>query len=263
MKRILLIFSCFLSLSSIGQELEITYIANEGVLLEKGAKKVLIDAIFDGYFDDYLHPSDRLREDMTEGISPYNDVDVVLVTHRHRDHFETQATGKFLKAHEESTLLSNYQVADSLKLDYDDFRLISSRVIGHDRTLLTIEKEINDIKIISFFIEHAGGRRDPPAENLCYIIDFDGQSVLHLGDADMDFERFEQLNLSQYEIDIALIPYWYMSDRTGREILSRIEAINLVGIHFPRAPSPMAYQEIKKNYPNGFIFREQFEKLKF
>lgn len=263
MKALMTIFCFFLSFLIQGQQLEITYIANEGVLLEKGDHKVLIDALFDGYFDDYMHPDKTLRSQMTNGQSPYDNVDIVLVTHRHRDHFETQVTGNFLKAHNESSFLSNYQVTDSLRLDYRDYKAISRRIIGLDKTLTILENEVNGIRVTSFFIEHAGGRRDPPAENLCYIVDMKGTKVLHLGDADMDISRFETLGLHKYNIDIALIPYWYMSDRNGREIIGLMEAENLVGIHYPRAPSPLAYQEIKKNYPKANLFREQFEKLKF
>lgn len=263
MKPFLTIFCFLLSIQLPAQQLEITYIANEGVLLQKGDQKVLIDALFDGYFDDYMHPDKALRAKMTNGKTPYENVDLVLVTHRHRDHFETQVTGNFLKAHNESYFLSNYQVADSLRLDYSDYKTVSKRIIGLDKTLTILEDEINGIKVTSFFIEHAGGRRDPPAENLCYIVDMKGSKVLHLGDADMDISRFETLGIHNFNIDVALIPYWYMSDRNGREIIDLMKAEHLVGIHYPRAPSPLAYQEIKKNYPTANLFREQFEMLKF
>lgn len=264
MKFLSALVGVLLSIGLNAQQLEITYLANEGVLIQKGENKVLIDALFDGYFEDYLHPDQALREQMLLGKGSFDNVDLVLVTHRHRDHFETQVTGNFLEAHIESRFLSNYQVVDSLKLDYDGYGSFSSRVIGHEKSLKTIKNTFGEIKVISFFIEHAGGRRDPPAENLCFIIEIDGTKVLHVGDADMDQERFDQLKLNSYDIDVALIPYWYLADSEGKSIIESIGAQQMIGIHYPKAPSPLALEAIKRNYPKATVFKEigQSSKIK-
>jgi L-ascorbate metabolism protein UlaG (beta-lactamase superfamily) len=74
---------------------QITYVANEGFLIQAGGKKVLVDALFEGT-KDYLAPSQELLTRMTEGSGPFADVDILLVTHPHDDHFNPKLVVGFL-----------------------------------------------------------------------------------------------------------------------------------------------------------------------
>lgn len=251
---LLLILATF-SISA--QGLKVTYIANEGVLVEGAGKKVLIDALFDDFYKDYLSPSTEVLTQMMQSDSPFDKVDLVLTTHFHRDHFEANLTGNFLTKHQESQLLTSAQVKGELASKYIDYDKIMARVKGHQRGVQTLEDNVNGLKVYSFFINHAGGQRTENIENMGFIIEIGGKRLLHLGDADMNPERFKEVNLSQYNIDVALVPYWYMSSEAGIDIINKhIKAKNLIGIHYPKAPSASALAEIKKNYPEAVVFEK-------
>lgn len=265
MNKLLTLLSLFLAISfSHAQDLKITYIANEGVLLQGSAKKVLIDALFDDFYNDYLSPSAATIGQMMESDSPFDQVDLVLTTHFHRDHFEANLTGNFLKNHQESQLLTSAQVKGELSSKYTDYDKITARVKGHQHGVQTLEDNINGLKVYSFFINHAGGQRTENIENMGFIIEIGGKRVLHLGDADMNPERFKEVNLSQYNVDVALVPYWYMSSEAGIDILNNhIKAKQLVGIHYPKAPSAAALEEIKKNYPKATVFQKTLTEVQY
>ena len=63
-----------------GDSLALTYIANMGVLLEAGGSKIMIDCLFDGHGNG-RHPSSQTLDSMMNGIPPFDNIDLVLVTH--------------------------------------------------------------------------------------------------------------------------------------------------------------------------------------
>src|ERR671910_609429 len=65
----------------------VTFLANEGVMLAADGKKVLIDALFLKYERSYAVPADSTLAALQRARPPFDSVDIVLVTHRHGDHF--------------------------------------------------------------------------------------------------------------------------------------------------------------------------------
>lgn len=257
MKQIIAYLMLMLPIVLNGQDLKITYIANAGVLLENNSQKVLIDALFDDFYKDYLTPNETTIGQMMKSENPFNAVNLVLTTHIHRDHFEVNLTGNFLKNHQESRLLSSAQIQKELEAKYVDFAQIEERIKGHARGIKTLKDEINGVTVHSFFMYHAGGERTKSIENMGFIIEMGGKKILHLGDSDMNLDRFKEVNLAQYDIDVAMIPYWYLTSDVGKDIIdNHIKAKQLVGIHYPKAPSRSALDEIKKNYPKATVFQK-------
>lgn len=245
-------------------QVKVTYIANEGVLIQSGEQKVIIDALFDKYYDDYLHPSEELLEKMIAGEAPYDGVDVLLSTHIHRDHFAPTVTGRFLKNHPETMLISSAQLARSVAEDYTDGASVVSQMEGLGRDTQIHQKEVKDIKIWAFFIYHAGGRRTQSIENMGFLIELDGKRILHLGDSDMDLKRYAELNLKSMDVDIAMVPYWYMADEVGIKIIKEtIQPKHLLGIHFPKLGSDMADETIAGNFPEAYVLKKVLEERNY
>ncbi len=59
-----------------GTRRSVTYVANEGFLVEAAGKKVLIDALFDAGFDRYLAPTPELLEQLAGARGPFAGVDL-------------------------------------------------------------------------------------------------------------------------------------------------------------------------------------------
>ena len=77
--------------------LKVTYIANAGFLVESSTRKVLIDALFEEGYGQYLTPTPAIRSQIINGLAPFENIDLVLVTHRHADHFEASLLGQQLQ----------------------------------------------------------------------------------------------------------------------------------------------------------------------
>lgn len=251
---------------SIQAQVKVTYIANEGVLIESGEQKVIIDALFDKYYEDYLHPTEDMLEKMIDGEAPYNGIDLLLSTHIHRDHFAPSVTGRFLKGHPETRLISSAQLAQSIRDDYAEGASVTSRMEGIKRDTEIHQREVNGIKVSAFFIYHSGSSNPQMRniENMGYLVEIGGKRILHLGDSDMGPKRFAELDLKSLNIDIAMVPYWYMADETGVKIIREsIQPKNLLGIHYPRLGSAMADKEIRKNFPDAYVLKRVFEERSF
>jgi len=92
--------------------LEITYIANEGVLITSGDKQVLIDGLHREYERDYAFlPTDQ-REKIENARAPFDQIDLILVSHRHLDHFHPESVGLHLQHNANAKLVSSQQVVD-------------------------------------------------------------------------------------------------------------------------------------------------------
>src|SRR5687768_10768764 len=182
----------------------VTFIANEGVMLSSGTQKVLIDALFDPY-DGYPLPHDSTQRSLREARPPFNNVDVVLVTHWHGDHFGAAAVARHLRANPRATLVTSAQVIDSLR------RYAPARALAAERTVSRAvpsgerrREIVNGVAIEVLGVTH--GHRHSGVEHRGYIIEMGGRRVLHLGDTEFTETEFSRLRLDTARIDVALLP---------------------------------------------------------
>jgi glyoxylase-like metal-dependent hydrolase (beta-lactamase superfamily II) len=82
-------------------------------MIQAGGKKVLVDALFNDEF--FLAPSPELLAQMTGGSGPFADVDLLLVTHLHGDHFNPKMVAEFLRHHAHCQFVAHTQVIDLLR----------------------------------------------------------------------------------------------------------------------------------------------------
>src|SRR5215207_7881776 len=86
---------------------EITYIANEGVLIRSGDKQVLIDGLHREYGPEYAFLPDAQRVQIETAKAPFNEIDLILVSHRHLDHFHPESVGLHLQHNPKGFLVSS------------------------------------------------------------------------------------------------------------------------------------------------------------
>lgn len=80
---------CFASDSTIADKnIKITYISNEGFLIEVGSNSILIDALFgDKQYGFCDIPDSSQIKSMRNAEDIFEDIDLITATHRHIDHF--------------------------------------------------------------------------------------------------------------------------------------------------------------------------------
>src|SRR6202007_3289529 len=79
-------------------DIEITYLANEGVLIQCEDEKILVDALFRDSLDEYARHSPGVQEKLETGQAPFDGVRFALATHFHLDHWDAGAITRFLRS---------------------------------------------------------------------------------------------------------------------------------------------------------------------
>ena len=214
---------------------DITLTANEGVLLAAGDRKVLIDALFQEYDGYPVAPAD-MQQALARARAPFDGVDLVLVTHRHGDHFHPAQMAAHLRANRGATLVTSQQVIDSLQAGANFSPSHDGQVLSRTMRPGARRREtVNGISVEILGIPH-GGERHRHVEHLGFIVDIGGRRVLHVGDTHISAETYAPFRLDTARIDVALVPAWAITDPESRVVIERhIRPRQVVGIHLPTA----------------------------
>jgi L-ascorbate metabolism protein UlaG (beta-lactamase superfamily) len=233
----------------------ITFLANEGVLLSSATKKVLIDALFLRYESGYAVPADPTRSTLERARPPFDGVDLVLVTHRHGDHFHPAPVAAHLRANRRATLLTSRQVIDSLRGYVSASVLPSPRLIARTTPPGTRRREVvGGIGVELLGLPHVG-RRHRGVEHLGYIVELGGRRVLHAGDADLTEATLAPFRLDTARIDVALLPHWAVRSRDGRRAIERwIRPRQVVAFHVGEGEAERAARAVRGALPGAVTF---------
>ncbi|MBD3850350.1 MAG: MBL fold metallo-hydrolase [Acidobacteria bacterium] len=221
--------------------LQITLLGNEGFLVEAGGSTVIVDGLYRGLHG-YVAPTDEQRGNRERAEPPFDEVDLVLVTHNHPDHFDARVVEGFLNANRHAVFVSTPMAVDHLRDEGDRFRSISERVVA----VYPAEGESQHLEIDGIGIEvlnlHHGRDRSLPVENIGFVVEMNGASFLHIGDTLATADELAALELSDRGIDIAFVPYWHLLDsKSAGDYLEVIDATTVVAMHLPAADAPPSY----------------------
>jgi L-ascorbate metabolism protein UlaG (beta-lactamase superfamily) len=196
----------------------IRYLANEGVLLSLPEGTVLIDGLFRDGLPEYPVVEGATRDSLERGLGVFGEIDLVLVTHVHRDHFHSLAVERHLIENPHAHLIASSQVADSLRVLGSDYASIEARVHPVDATPGRIEElAVAGIPVRALGIAHPPSRNEPVG-HLAYVVGHES-TVVHLGDLGLDSPGIETLAAGRGAA-VALVPYWILD---GEESVARIE----------------------------------------
>ena len=215
------------------------YLGNEGVLVSYGKTKVLFDAFYSDSYGQYALIKDETRQQIMQGIAPFDDVEALFVSHVHGDHFSAEPTLEYLNAHPNVKLYASQQVISHLQQagDVNEKQLQSFTLNrGDPAQSLTV----GDLSIDAVRIPHSGWPdRRVDIENIAFRVSLDnGLTVMHLGDADPNTAHFEPYreHWDSKVLNTAFPPYWFFDVARGREILEDyLKAQQSIGIHVPEA----------------------------
>ena len=170
------------------QDPSVRYLANEGVLLSLPEGTVLIDGLFRDGLPEYPVVEGATRDSLERGLGVFGDIDLVLVTHVHRDHFNALAVERHLIENPRAHLVASRQVADSVRILGSEYARIEARVHPVDATPGWIEElEVAGIFVRALGIAHPPSRNQPVG-HLAYVVGREG-GVAHLGDLGLELVR--------------------------------------------------------------------------
>lgn len=239
--------------SNIQNDLQISYIANEGFLISLDNKKILIDALFKS--KSYTCPSDSLVVKFLNNSPPVDNINYYLVTHAHQDHFDAKMAMDFLTKNTKTKFISTSESCNKL----NDAGFDSPQLTCYNLEYGEIKEIKNEqISITAFRLKHGG---DPEINNLAFIIQINGYSIMHVGDAFIlqNEEYLNKINWDNYKIDVLFVGYMDVNQFV-LEILSKtIKPKNLIMMHIHEDDIQEAKERNQQNNANAIIFEKELD----
>ena len=214
--RVYLLSAFFLltGLSPLAAQLSIEYVANMGVLIQAGEKRILIDGLFEPLLEDYDAPSDEIVEKLLVD-SGSQKLTHVLITHHHKDH-------------------ASDKLNEKLSIRSDLFMFSPEVKIGLDE-LVTIEQEVFSTQKFSFGgipitvirLPHVANSQK---KNNCYLLEINGLKLLHTGDANLVHLEKAFIRELWQEADVVMIPFFELLQK--KEIIDEMEWGAIIPLHY-------------------------------
>ncbi len=263
----LMISLIFLNYSYVqAQDIEIQYLANQGVLISDSNTTIYVDGIFEDEFEAFDHlPKDSLKK-VWNNVLDQNKKSFILVSHLHRDHFGSDLTGKFLQSDRNALFISPQETADKFRDDYADFNKINEQVKTLPLSTYEYEAlEFDKIKITIINLPHLGESPWKEAVNYAYIIEINGKKILHLGDAKIDESSLKALAFPDLNLDIAIMHIGQMASVEQKELIDQyIAPKQLMAAHIPLSYYDTAQSLLKDiGYDEVIIFNTPLKKYTF
>jgi L-ascorbate metabolism protein UlaG (beta-lactamase superfamily) len=242
-------------------DLSVIMLANEGVLLDDGKTRIMIDGFVVEPYSIYggLPPAAAAQFDRLEG--DFGDIDAALASHRHHDHNQPEYACAFLLASTATRFYSGSQVIGLMREKCRSFITSSPRIHEiaptHDRPELL---QIGTAQIRVFPLSH-GTRKYARIQNHGHLVEMGGVTVLHLGDAAMDPADFIRAGLDGVTIDLALVPFWYFQPGPGQALLhSRIKARSMIAVHIPPGEMSEIRTYLQQEYPQVMVLEQPLDR---
>lgn len=188
--KVLLLITSFLLIINDGKlycsngSISVTYIANCGFLIEIGSQKIIVDGLFKRGHNRYSTPDTTMQQLLVTNQYPFNDVNLILVSHIHEDHFDAEMVNSALLNNKNTLLICPGQVVDKLVENDPVYKIVKSQIIECTPDLNSTENvKAGKIEIVACRLAHPG-ERHKNVQNIAYLIKVNGKSVFHSADAD-------------------------------------------------------------------------------
>lgn len=251
----------------------VTYVANEGFLIQTENRKILVDALFGGIKGDWCEqPSDSALDIMINGQEPFDSIDVVLVSHNHSDHFNEQLVSEFMVKNPNTILVCPNQVNQSLEANASYSRFSERIRPVHYSDPKDTFMVLGDIQIRAMKMKHGSyfEKNDntgelidlhKDVEHIACLVMIDGSNFFHSGDASPEtFKNYMEGGLEIGKIDFAFMDRVFMRPNGMMLINELIKPDKLIFMHI----EPMKvgyYKSIIKDLDDILIFSKPLDSI--
>lgn len=240
---------------------EITYIGNEGFMIENNGKKLIIDAIYYHYSPGWgvVVVDLSVEKLLLEGQAPFSNIQLAMVTHNHPDHYDAVKMPQFLT----NNPLAKLVCPTPDMIPPSDSAVLPQVVFLSAAKNATIDTTVNGFPITVYNVLHnqAWGN----IYNSAYYVDINGLKILHMGDNIID-DSTEIINYKFYQkhIDILFVNLGDYEDPVKIALVKKyINPEFIILMHI--APEDLSWKgPIFKQYaPHVFFFNASMEKIRF
>lgn len=216
------------SAQSPAPRLAVEYLANEGVLLSAGSDQVLIDALFGDGLREYLTVPMPVRDSLERALGRFGEIDLILVTHVHRDHFDPMAVARHLAANPTAHIAAPSEVIDSLRVLGRWSDPSRTHSIAPDRNRVA-RLRVGAVSVEGHGIPHPAGPRRQHVEHLVWVLSMGGVRVMHTGDSSPSAAELGAAAGSG--INLLLGSSWILTGSEGAERIAATRASQVAAIH--------------------------------
>lgn len=236
---------------------KITYVGNSGFMITVGDKKVLIDALYEAFEHGYQIPP-AVMESLMNATPPFDNIDLILATHKHADHFSVITVRRYLEKFPEVKFASTAQITNML-VEFGDRVITLDAKVGEP-----VEVNIDGIEVEAIYLSH-GVPLNGSSEtiNNAYVAKIDGVTFFQTGDVDPNqftMENLQGYQLADKSIDVAFIQHYLLSDSTYSDVVNDlINSSTLIPIHYEYNNGIMDCAKIKEYYPDAVYFAKEMQ----
>ena len=235
--------------------LVLTYVANSGVLLAAGDRKILIDALFDRPNPAYRAPSPDTIDRMVNDIAPFDGVTAALITHNHPDHFDPRVALRFLESRRDAVLVAPGDAVAAMRSVAADWPQVASRVVAIDGQVGDRRaRDVRGVSVTTFRTRH-GSSDTPP--NVMYLVQLNGWRLFHEGDSPADVEEYKRFGLGGDRVDLALVHQWFPFEPACAAFLQQVLRPDHIALtHLPidrEVETPAKIDAVRKSYTDVFL----------
>lgn len=216
--------------------LGLSFIANSGILIDNSSVRMLIDGIY-GRNPHFTLP----RKDMQKAVfgmnSSYRDIDYLLFTHRHTDHFDAAYTDEYVKNNSvngvyvpEASCVPDSYLEDQRQLKVCRARGILNEFVPEPGKPKLFAPE-SDITISYYRTEHLDGK-SYPVINAGILLEISGKRIFFAADSDCS-KHNEEIILGMGRLDCIFVTPLFLVHPAGRDIIKRIRPGRAVIYHLP------------------------------
>lgn len=238
-------------------DVTVTRLANEGVIIDDGVTRIMIDGFVVEPYALYGGLPPTLEQQFRNATGIFADINLAIASHRHHDHNQPEFACLFLRRSSVTRMYTSSQVLDLMRERCREF--VSStqqlRVIEpYYGTPALIREETAEIS--AFLLSHGTGKY-ARLQNFGHLVNIGGMRLLHIGDAAMDAVDFERAGIDRIALDVAFIPFWYFQPGPGMAVVKRfMDAPHKFAVHIPPGEMEEVRQYLAENYPDVQVLAE-------
>lgn len=252
------------------KEIKVTYLANCGFLYESDKSKVLIDPFGTEFGNFFYLPSEDTRENILVGKALFNNIDLLLISHIHGDHFNAKLTERFLLNNRRAKLICPSQVFQQMKDSCASFAHIESQICCPNLSINESEKlKINGVSVTALRMQHGTNRSlegvnysdytdYEKTENYGYVIHFDGKNVFHQGDACLRINE-KALKVLDCSVDIAHLSFFDWDSVSFNILKKDLKAEKVIFMHGTIPAEEIESEQFKAIAPQLVFFKQELE----
>lgn len=244
--------------SAEAQPFQVTYVGNAGFLVQMGKKKILIDGCFRGFAGQYLLPQE-IQDKLAKAQPPFDGIDLILATHAHGDHFDSELVRKHLQSNPQAVFASTRQATGPL-MD------LQGRVLTFEASRGRVDrKQVAGLQVEALSLSHgapAAGKTE--ILNYGYVVSVGGFSFFHTGDIDpsqVTFEEFRAYNLPEKKLGVAFIQHYCLGeDASDRRLVREGIAARLIfPSHYHLTDPPFRAAAVLGQYADAIVFQKEMD----